>query len=74
MSDTVNFDELNEQHLELLPARTVLSTFSLQGADGGIASDGADATGSIGGNILGMPMPLFGDGNATGASGASADG
>jgi hypothetical protein len=30
MSNTVNFDELDGQHVELLPARTVLSVFSAQ--------------------------------------------
>jgi hypothetical protein len=71
MSDTVNFAD-DEQHVELLPARTVLSMFVA--GDGGVGNDGADAAGGIGGNILGKPMPLLGDGNATGANGASADG
>lgn len=29
MSDTLSFAELEEQHVELLPARTVLSLFSI---------------------------------------------
>lgn len=43
MSDAVSFAELDGQHVELLPARTVLSVFSAQdtgGADpGGLAPD-----------------------------------
>jgi len=31
MSDTVSFPELDRQHVELLPARTVLSMFSTVG-------------------------------------------
>ena len=38
MSDTVSFAELDGQHVELLPARTVLSTFSAR--DGGGLLDG----------------------------------
>ena len=34
MSNTVSFAELDGQHVELLPARTVLSMFSTQGPDG----------------------------------------
>ncbi|MGH4009962.1 MAG: hypothetical protein ACRDTH_17725 [Pseudonocardiaceae bacterium] len=43
MSDPVSFAELDGQHVELLPARTVLSVFSAQdtgGTDtGGLAPD-----------------------------------
>jgi hypothetical protein len=44
MSDTVSSAELDGQHVELLPARTVLSMFSA--GDGGIASDGTPGIGA----------------------------
>jgi hypothetical protein len=72
MSDTVNFAD-DEQHVELLPARTVLSTFSLQAPDGGSGSDGSDAVGTWGMNVAGIPIGPNA-GNAMGADGASADG
>ncbi|MDQ4010794.1 MAG: hypothetical protein M3228_08885 [Actinomycetota bacterium] len=72
MSDAVSFTDLDGQHVELLPARTVLSMFSA--GDGGVASDGTNGQGTIGGNILGMPMPIFGQGNGVGTNGGSADG
>ncbi|MGH3781894.1 MAG: hypothetical protein ACRDRO_15050 [Pseudonocardiaceae bacterium] len=34
MSDTVSFAELDRQHIELLPARTVLSMFGVQDPGG----------------------------------------
>ncbi|MGH4009961.1 MAG: hypothetical protein ACRDTH_17720 [Pseudonocardiaceae bacterium] len=71
MSDTVSFAELDGQHAELLPARTVLSMFSA--GDGGVASDGADAAGKLGINVLGIPL-IPGGGNATGGAGSSANG
>ena len=74
MSDTARFAELDGQHVELLPARTVLSMFIAQGFDGGTGGNGTDGTGTIGGNMLGMPMPLLGDGNGAGSAGASANG
>jgi len=40
MSDTVSFAELDRQHMELLPARTVLSMFSVQDS-GGVIPNGA---------------------------------
>jgi hypothetical protein len=33
MSDVLSFAEIEKQHIELLPARTVLSLFSLDGDD-----------------------------------------
>lgn len=73
MSDTVSFTELDGQHAELLPARTVLSMFSLQGTDGGTASDGANGVGTFGMKILGMEIPP-GGGNGIGSAGESANG
>jgi hypothetical protein len=71
MSDTVSFAELDGQHVELLPARTVLSMFSA--GDGGTASDGTPGIGSLGINVLGIPV-IPGGGNGIGSPGASADG
>ncbi|MGH3997653.1 MAG: hypothetical protein ACRDTJ_09355 [Pseudonocardiaceae bacterium] len=44
MSDAMSFAELDGQHVELLPARTVLSLFSVgdQGANGSQGTAGAD--------------------------------
>jgi hypothetical protein len=68
MSDALNSAELDRQSVELLPARTVLSTFVQSGANG------SDAFGGIG---LGIPIldKLFpGSGNAVGGAGQSANG
>lgn len=35
MSDALSFADIDGQHVELLPARTVLSLFSLANGDGG---------------------------------------
>jgi hypothetical protein len=42
MSDAVSSTELDGQHMELLPARTVLSMFLSGGGKGGSASNGDD--------------------------------
>ncbi|MGH3289394.1 MAG: hypothetical protein ACRDU4_02200 [Mycobacterium sp.] len=73
MCDTLSNIELNGQRVELLPARTVLSTFT-QGADGGTGANGADKFGGIG---VGLPIVdkiLPGAGNAMGGAGQSANG
>lgn len=50
MSDALNFAEAEGQYVELLPARTVLSTFLTGGPRGGDASNGGQAgTGGRGG-------------------------
>jgi hypothetical protein len=41
MSATVSFAELDGQHVELLPARTLLSMFSAHGTDSAIPGDRA---------------------------------
>ncbi len=67
MSEALVWAELDGQHVELLPARTVLSTFA-QGADG------IDSFGGIG---IGLPIvdKIFpGSGNAVGGAGQSANG
>jgi hypothetical protein len=70
MSDTVSSTELDGQHVELLLARTVLSMFA---GDGGLGLPGAPGTGSLGINVLGIPV-IPGGGNDIGSPGASADG
>ena len=51
MSDALSFAEIEGQHVELLPARTVLSMFSTgNGSRGGDAGNGgAGGTGGAGG-------------------------
>jgi hypothetical protein len=41
MSHALTFAEIDGQHVELLPTRTVLSMFSLGGDDGGAVIGGA---------------------------------
>ncbi len=74
MSDELSFAELDGQHVELLPARTVLSTFSTQGTDGGTGGHGSDCTGTVGVVMLGRDLLGNGGGNCVGTPGASADG
>jgi hypothetical protein len=74
MSDTVSFAELDRQHVELLPARTVLSMFNAQDGGGlnGILDGIFPKEGPLG-SLLGM-APTDGNtgGNsADGAAGAS---
>jgi hypothetical protein len=68
MSDALTFTELDGQHVELLPARTVLSMFT-QSTDGGQGNNGTDGMGLIGINHL-----IPGGGNGMGGPGGSADG
>lgn len=46
MSDTLNCAQLGGQHVELLPDRTVMSLFSLDGSPGTPGSDGQGDPGS----------------------------
>ena len=77
MSDVISFAELGEQHVELLPARTVLSMLhgAINGPFGGPPGDNGHGTSKM--NFLG----LFGWGasdssysQASGDSGSSAQG
>ena len=73
MSDALSSAELTGQHVELLPARTVLSTFA-QDSGGGNGAKGLDSFGGFG---LGAPIldKIFpGSGNAHGGDGQSANG
>jgi hypothetical protein len=74
MSDELSFAEIDGQHVELLPARTVLSLFSAGGCCGGDGGDGGDAQGGIGLNVLNINV--LGDqdniaGSAVGGRGGS---
>jgi hypothetical protein len=54
MSDALSFAEIDGQHPELLPARTVLSMFSVGGSRGGDAGNaGQGGTGGAGGKGMG---------------------
>lgn len=71
MSYTLSFAEIEGQHVELLPARTVMSMFSTHGCNAG---NGGDARGGIGINLLNID--LLGDqdnsaGDAYGGRGGS---
>ena len=73
MSDSLSFIEIDGQHAELLPARTVLSMITKAGG-GCHAGNGGDAYGGIGINLLNLD--LLGDqtnsaGNATGGAGGN---
>lgn len=71
MSDAVSFAELEAQHVEVLPARTVLSTLT---APGESANNGTDApsVGSIAMAVLGINQGGDGaDGTNTGGNGGA---
>jgi hypothetical protein len=48
MSDTLNFTEIDTQHIELLPARTVMSVFRTGTTTGGQTAPGGTGAGSTG--------------------------
>ncbi len=82
MSDALSFAEVDGQHVELLPARTVLSLFSAgggggRGGNGGEGGNGGTGRGGLGINLLNIN--LFGDqtnsaGDGFGGAGGSANG
>jgi hypothetical protein len=80
MSDTLTFAELDAQQVELLPARTVLSLFSVsggKGGDGGKGGAGGSGTGGLGvnaGNVNIFGGQLNSAGNGFGGDGGSANG
>ncbi len=83
MSDALSFAEIDGQHVELLPARTVMSMFRAcnscgGGEEGGTGGKGGNAQGGLGINIL-SGIGVLGTGtasaaDATGGAGGSADG
>ncbi|MGH3871125.1 MAG: hypothetical protein ACRDSR_06340 [Pseudonocardiaceae bacterium] len=83
MSDALSFTEINALHVELLPARTVLSLFNTggscggRGGNGGVGGAGGVGRGGLGLNLLNIN--LFGDqtnsaGDGVGGAGGSANG
>jgi len=73
MSDSLSFIEIDDQHAELLPARTVLSMITKvgRGCHGG---NGGEGEGGIGLNVLNIDV--FGDqtnsaGNGIGGAGGN---
>jgi hypothetical protein len=82
MSDALSFAEIDGQHVELLPARTVMSMFSTgggcEGGDGGTGGNGGSAQGGLGINILSgigiLGTGIASAGDATGGAGGSANG
>ena len=71
MSDALSFAEIDGQHVELLPARTVLSLFST--GTGGNGGDGGSAQGGLGINIL-SGIGILGTGIASAGSAVGGDG
>jgi hypothetical protein len=90
MSDALSFVEIDGQHVELLPARTVLSMFNAAGPRGGDAGNGGTGgtggTGGAGSGKAGFFQPYFytegdvtnsltgGEGGATSADGGATTG
>jgi hypothetical protein len=80
MSDALSFAEIDGQHAELLPARTVMSMFSAGGGGGRGGNGGHGGTGGVGRGGLGinlLNLNLFGDqtnsaGDGTGGAGGAA--
>ncbi|HYZ38345.1 MAG TPA: hypothetical protein VE673_16795 [Pseudonocardiaceae bacterium] len=82
MSDALCFVEIDGQHVELLPARTVMSLLHTggnggRGGNAGQAGNGGAGRGGIGVNLLNID--LFGDqdnsaGDGTGGAGGHANG
>ncbi|MGH3785506.1 MAG: hypothetical protein ACRDRG_02915 [Pseudonocardiaceae bacterium] len=83
MSDALSFVEIDGQHVELLPARTVLSLFGTgcgcgsDGGNGGTGGDGGNGQGGIGVNLLNinaLGTQTNAAGNGTGGAGGDANG
>ncbi|MGH3512865.1 MAG: hypothetical protein ACRDQV_06250 [Pseudonocardiaceae bacterium] len=88
MSDVLSYADVDGQHVELLPARTVMSMFHAgcgceggggeEAGDGGVGGNGGSAQGGLGINIL-SGLGVLGTGtasagDATGGNGGSANG
>jgi hypothetical protein len=85
MTDSLSVIEIDGQHAELLPARTVLSLIGIGktggkdhcGGNGGTGGDGGAAYGGIGVNALNIILYPHQDNyaaNAWGGAGGNADG
>jgi hypothetical protein len=57
MPDAVTSTDVDSQYVELLPARTVLSLFSLD-STGANGAAGSNSTGNSAVNVLGVRIPL----------------
>jgi hypothetical protein len=77
MSDALSFVEIDGQHVELLPARTVLSCCG-GGGKGGTGGPGGSAQGGLGVNVLSgigvLGTGTASAGDAVGGPGGSANG
>ena len=80
MSDELSFADIDGQHVELLPARTVLSLFVAGGdggGDGGFGGSGGNGQGGVGLDVLNINALGTQDnsaGNGLGGAGGSAHG
>lgn len=75
MSDVLSFIEISGQHVELLPARTVLSMIHMGGqcgGNGGRGGNGGAGEGGIGLNVLNID--LVGDQTNSAANGYGGNG
>jgi hypothetical protein len=74
MSEALSFVEIDGQHVELLPARTVMSMFAVKGGggDGGAGGPGGKGTGGIGLNVL--DIDVLGDQTNSAADGVGGHG
>ena len=73
MFDALSFTEIDGQHVELLPARTVMSLFSTGSHTGGDAGNGGSAQGGVGVNVL-SGIGVLGTGAASGGDAAGGAG
>jgi len=72
VSDALSFVEIDGQHVELLPARTVMSMFSL-GGNGGSGGNGGNGQGGVGVNVL-SGLGVLGTGVASAGDGSGGNG
>ncbi|MEO7195754.1 MAG: hypothetical protein ABIZ05_13215 [Pseudonocardiaceae bacterium] len=77
MSDALSFTEIDGQHVELLPARTVMSLFAAGGDTHNAGGAGGQGRGGLGVVVSVIPVTLFGDqvnsaGNGAGGPGGNA--
>ncbi|PZS25086.1 MAG: hypothetical protein DLM61_20585 [Pseudonocardiales bacterium] len=72
MSDALSFVEIDGQHVELLPARTVMSMFHA-GGNGGNGGAGGAGQGGVGVNVL-SGIGVLGTGTASGGDAAGGAG
>jgi hypothetical protein len=71
MSDSLSIAELEAQHVELLPARIVLTLFSISGG-ANVGGNGQGAVGGVATNVGKGINQFFSAGSVFGANGANA--